>query len=173
MSTSEVDFFFAASASVIEYETIEITHPELSKSYRAVNNKAGGLVAQIEGGATVSFDHGGFSVDRDGARTDLDQDYRLTVGKFSDSDGDDALAAEIDRIAAADGFSTMPSAIYRTFRSDDLSAPMFGPVALQITQIDRDSKGAARLTLRAPWSDIGECGEFATAERFPQLRALL
>lgn len=162
-----VSFFLNSSSRVILYDTVEISHPSFSKVYRIVRNSRRGLSAQIEGGTPVLFEYYPIKVSRSGSNGTLDQAFTFTVGSVGNLIGD-----EIERCIEDDTLEIKPLCIYRAFRSDDLSAPIYGPITLEITDIPITDKG---FTFQAkPWqANINATGEIYTLGRFPGLRGFL
>ena len=65
-----------------------------------------------------------------------------------------------------------PIVKYRTYRSDDLTQPIFGPVTLEIATLAMTREGAS-FDARAPSLNVNRTGEVYSLTRFPMLRALL
>jgi hypothetical protein len=65
-----------------------------------------------------------------------------------------------------------PTVTYRTYRSDDLSAPMFGPVVMEIQAIAMTRQGSS-FEAKAPSLNVSRTGETYTIDRFPGLRGFL
>lgn len=162
-----VSFFLHSSSRVIMYETLEISHPSFSKTYRIVRNSRLGLEATLETAETVQFDYYPINITKAGSNGTLDQSFSFSVGDVGNLIGD-----EIERCIIADTLLTKPIAVYRAFRSDDLTAPMYGPVRLEINDIPATDEG---FSLQAsPWQpNVNATGEIYTLTRFPGLRGFL
>lgn len=65
-----------------------------------------------------------------------------------------------------------PVVLYRTFRSDDLTQPLYGPVQFQIDSIAFKKEGAT-MQCSAPRLNITSTGETYSMNRFPMLRGFL
>lgn len=167
MTTEYVSFFLQSKSTVVQFETIEISHPNFTKTHRIVRNKTDGLIATLETAAIVTFDYYPLQFNQGSQSDDLDYSIRITFG-----DVGDILPAELDAIQAANGFQTKPVLKYRTFRSDDLSQPMLGPIKLEVTEISFDKNGAT-FEARAAALSASKTGETYTLERFPMLKSTL
>ena len=154
-------FFLGSRASIVQFETIEITHPAFSRAYRLVRNATQGIVA---GG--VAYDYYPLRIRSLGARDNLDYGIAVDLGDLGD-----VLPAEIDRVLAA-ASAVKPTVRYRTFRSDDLTTPLFGPVTLQVTSIAMRRDGAS-FEARAPSLALARTGETYDLDRFKSLRGVL
>ena len=65
-----------------------------------------------------------------------------------------------------------PTVVYRAFRSDDLSRPIFGPVTLEIAAITMKREGSS-FEAKAPSFDLNRTGECYGILRFPGLRSFI
>ena len=75
-------------------------------------------------------------------------------------------------MASQDGFSEKPRVVYRTYRSDDLTRPLFGPIVLEVDSFAFNREGST-FTAKAPSLNINKTGELYRLERFPMLRGFL
>lgn len=164
---SYVQFFLNSASTVIQYELIEITHPSFSKPYRIVRNALNGLTVTLEDSTVATFDYYPLSIKVTGASQDLDQSIEAQLGDLGD-----IIPKELDLVAAADNFKVKPTLLYRTYRSDDLSAPMNGPVRLEVPSLSFKKEGAS-ITAGAPKLNASTTGEIYTMDRFPMLRGFL
>lgn len=167
MTTQYTEFFLGASSKVAQLETLEISHPNLSKVYYIVRNAKAGLTAQIEDASSKTFEYYPVRITPIGQRDDLEQGFTITIGDVGKT-----LPGELDRIAAATGWATKPVVKYRTWRSDYLSVPLFGPVILEIRKITTAREGAS-FQAKAPSLNSGKTGEIYSLDRFPMLRGTL
>lgn len=162
-----VSFFLNSSSQTILYDTIEISHPTFSKVYRIVRNARKGISAKIETGLTVPFDYYPIKVSRTGSNGTLDQSFTFTVG-----DVGTVINDEIQRCIEADTLGVKPLCIYRAYRSDDLTGPVYGPITLEISDIPMSDEGF--LFQAEPWkANVNSTGEIYTLARFPGLRGFL
>jgi hypothetical protein len=168
MTTQYSEFFLGSNSKVAELETLEISHPNLSRTYWIVRNKRDGLIANLEDGSTSqAFEYYPLRISQRGARADLDQGFSITVGDLGQT-----LPDELDAIAAAGGFAIKPLVKYRTYRSDYLTLPLYGPVKVQIKSVGMTSEGSI-LEAVAPGLNSSKTGELYRIDRFPMLRGLL
>lgn len=101
------------------------------------------------------------------ATDDMVQALSVSLG-----DVGDVIAAEIERVWEANGMGTRPTLTYRGFRSDDLSAPIKGPITLELVNVTTTKYGA-EFEARAPELNATRTGELYTLERFPMLRGFM
>lgn len=160
------EFFLDCPARVVQLELIEISHPNFSKIYRIVRNKVGGVTATIDG-ATQAFDYYPLRITSKGDRNDLDYGLQIDLGDLGD-----IVSGEVDRVADADGFGTKPTMRYWTFRSDDMTAPLFGPVSLEIPALPMTNMGTSFEAV-APALNSNRTGEMYLISRFPTLKGTL
>lgn len=161
------EFFLKSASSVIQLETLEISHPSFSQTYRIVRNSTVGLTAKLEDGSTVTFDYYPCRITPMSASDDLDQGIKIEFGDLGQ-----ILPLELDRIATDNSFGTKPIVKYRTYRSDDLSAPMEGPFSFEISQMPFNKDGAA-FEATAHKVNVSATGEIYTPDRFPMLVGFL
>ena len=167
MATNQYDFFLNASASVIQYETIELSHPNFSQVFYFVRNAVEGITATLEDATVVDFEYLPMKISEAATTDDLDYKIRFELG-----DVGEIAPQELDRVLTANGFLTKPTAKYRTFRSDNLTAPMLGPKVLQITEFTFTKEGCG-FEAAVPRFNINRTGRFYTIADFPMLRGLL
>lgn len=160
-------FFLNTASSVIQYELIDITHPQLSVPYYIVRNNSSGLTVTLEDSTVRTYIYHPLQITPTGAEDDLEQKLKVQLGDLGL-----IIPNEIDNIAAGQGFATKPQLVYRTYRSDDLSAPMYGPVYFEINSLSF-TKAGATFEARAPRLNLNQTGEIYRYDRFPMLRAFL
>lgn len=161
------EYFLNSSPAVGQLETIEISHPSFSSTKWVVRNHMNGLTAKLENGNTQFFDYYPLRIESGGVRDNLDQSITVTLGDLGDM-----IPQEIDRIATANTFNVKPICKYRTYRSDDLNQPLFGPVLLEVVTLGQTREGAA-FVAQAPSLNVNKTGENYTMDRFPMLRGFL
>jgi hypothetical protein len=161
-------FFLDSASSVVDIETLEISHPSFSKTYYIVRNAINGVTVTLEDGVTSqAFDYYPLSIKQTGASDDLDQKMQIQLGDLGD-----VVPAEIDACVADATLLTKPTLIYRGYRSDDLTAPMEGPFIYEITSIAQKSDAAA-FNAQAPSLNTSRTGEAYSMDRFPMLAGFL
>lgn len=161
------EFFLNRTSNIIQYETLEISHPNFSQVYYIVRNNTKGLTAKNEDNDTLVFDYYPLRIESGGVKNDLDQRLTVNLGDLGE-----ILPNELDAVKEADGFSTKPDVIYRTYRSDDLENVLFGPVTLEITNIPFKREGCS-FEAHAPYVNVNKTGELYTIDRFPMLRGFV
>lgn len=161
------EFFLNSPSSAGEIETLEISHPNFSRTYRFVRNYTGGINLTLENAATVFFEYYPLRIERAGNTSNLAQTFTVTIGDVGET-----LPAEIERVRAADAFVTFPTVKYRTYRSNDTSAPLVGPLSLVVLEVAQAAEGSV-LTIAAPQANNARTGEIYSIDRFPMLRGLL
>lgn len=98
---------------------------------------------------------------------DLDNGLRISFGDLGE-----VLPKELDAVASANSMHIKPTIIYRVYRSDDLTAPMIGPIRLEATNFSFTREGAS-FEASAPYVNNNRTGETYNLTRFPMLRAFL
>lgn len=164
---SYAEFFLNSRSSVVQLELMEISHPNFTKVYRVVRNAVKGITVTLETSASATFDYYPMRIENNGSKDDLDQSLTITLGDLGE-----VLPKELDSVASADGFSVKPVVTYRTYRSDDLTSPLFGPVILEVESFAFNREGST-FTAKAPSLNINKTGELYNLERFPMLRGFL
>jgi hypothetical protein len=159
-------FFLNSKRNVIAFETLEISHPNFSQTFYLVRNKRPTLSATLEGDEDPTvFQFVPMRLRLPEKSRPLDQSIEIQLGDLGE-----ILPAEIDAVKAADAMQTRPLLKYRAFRSDDLSAPMRGPITLAIHDVTRNREGAV-IVARANRLNVNRTGETYDPERFDMLRA--
>jgi hypothetical protein len=160
--TDYTAFFLNASSSVICYDTFELSHTDFTQTYYFVRNNPNGLTA---GGQAYEYYPVEFR--RPEKDVTLDQVATLQFGDLGET-----LPAEIDAIYSADTFNEKPLLKYRAFRSDDLSAPMLGPLEFEVEGVTNTVEGAA---LRAAVKRLNRFGTGLayTFNRFDTLKGFV
>lgn len=161
------EFFLNSKSSVVQLELLEISHPNFSQVFQLVRNAVNGVTVTLETGVSRTFTYYPLRIESNGSRDDLDQSFTFTLGDLGE-----LLPKELDRVATANGFSTKPQVVYRTYRSDDLTTPLFGPILLEVESFAFNREGCS-FTAKAPSLNINKTGELYTLERFPMLRGFL
>lgn len=165
--SSYAEFFLKSKSSVVQLETLEILHPNFTKTYRVVRNAVEGVTVTLENGNSATFDYYPLQIENAGVRDDLDQSIKINLGDLGE-----VLPKELDEVSSNNGFGTKPIVIYRTYRSDDLSRPLFGPVTLEVSTFAFNREGST-FEAKAPSLNINKTGEIYSLDRFPMLRGFL
>lgn len=167
--TAETEFFFSTARSVSRIEGLEISHPDFSRTFYLVRNPNPWMPEQPlghGGGVVRTYQYCPLRLRPMASRGDLDFGVSVDLGDLGE-----IIPAEIDRIVAASSTGTRPQVIYRAWRSDQLSAPMTGPIKLQVDQITRAREGST-FDAVAPYLNLSKTGSLYTVERFEMLAAL-
>lgn len=164
---SYTEFFLATPSAVVMLDLIDISHPSFTQPYYTVRNAARGVTVVLETDVAREYQFYPLKVEPLGFRDNLDQGFSITVG-----DTGDTLPTELDRIFADDAFDVYPTFVYRAYRSDDLTQPLYGPVNLVIEKMTMTEDGAV-FEAKAPSLNDGRTGELYRMDRFPMMRGLL
>ena len=161
------EFFFGARGSISELELVQLSHPSFSRTYYLVRNHPlnGGLTVTLEDGTQQFFEYYPMRITNTDSATNLDQTMSITFGDLGA-----IIPQEVDRIRIADTFLIYPVVVYRTYRSDDLSRPLFGPIRFQVRTSPRQKVGCT-LNIAAPRLNQSATGERYSMTRFAGLRA--
>lgn len=133
-----IGFFLNSKSSVVGLETLEISHPSFSKTYNIVRNAVSGIKATDENGSLIDYDYYPVSISMDGVKSDLDSGLKVSLGDLSE-----IIPPELDRLLNDDSFDIKPTVKYRSYRSDDLSGPMFGPLTYEIPAFSFDGENSS------------------------------
>lgn len=162
------NFFLGSKASIVQLDLLEISHPSFTKVYRIVRNARAGVTVTLETGVEQTFEWRPLRITAIGSRDDLRQSLKVDLGDLGS-----VLPQELDAVSSdPDGFMVKPKVMYRTYRSDDLSAPLFGPLRLEVTTFAFKREGSS-FTAAAPELNAAKTGEIYSLARFPMLRSLL
>lgn len=158
-------FFLNSEAEIVQFETLEISHPNFSQTYRFIRNHGDGLTVTLEDAlGDATFDYRPMEITDTSLADDLD--FILEISLF---DLGSILPAELEAVLIANGSDTKPTLIYRTYRSDDLTAPMWGPITLEVQKFAFNRQGAT-FEASTPRANKNRTGEIYTVDRFPMLR---
>ena len=89
------DFFLNAASNIIQFETVEIAHPNFSTVYRIVRNNVAGLTATLEDSSTGVFTYYPLKITPSGSYNDMDQTLQVSFGDLGQ-----ILPQELDRLIA-------------------------------------------------------------------------
>jgi len=160
-------FFLNSLSSVAQLELLEITHPDFTQDYFIVRNATNGVTVTLEDLSSQDFKYYPLKITSVGTRENLDFGVRVDLGDLGE-----VLPVELDAVAAAAGYGVKPVVKYRTYRSDDLTAPLYGPVTLEAGDFSFTRDGCS-FEAKAPSLNISETGEIYSLDRFPMLRGFL
>lgn len=155
------DYFLNSRSDVAMLDLLEISHPSFSKTYRVVRNATAGVTVTLETAAVVDFEYVPMKITRNAAEADLDFSININFGDLGE-----ILPTEVDAVAADDTFTTKPTVVYRTVRSDDLDHILDGPITLVVDEFAHNASGCS-FTARAPSLNLVSTGEVYNLDRFP------
>lgn len=161
------EFFLNSEIDIIQYECIEVSHPNFSKVYRIVRNKIDGLTATLETAASATFEYYPLKITPSETSDNLDFSIKVEFGDLGEN-----IPQEIENVVNAGSFLTKPVFIYRSYRSDDLTAPMTGPFELEIVELNIDKNGCS-FEAKAKNTNLNGTGVKYSVGKFPSLRAFL
>lgn len=167
MSDRYTTFFLNSGSHVARLDLIEISHPSFSKIYRIVRNAINGITVRHENGVEYAYEYVPLKITPTASKDDLDQVINIDFGDLGT-----ALPKELDAVNAAGTFETKPVLMYREYRSDDLTYPMYGPVKYEINVVPFKKEGAA-FQASAPRLNQNATGEIYSTDRFPMLRGFI
>lgn len=161
------EFFLGSSRSVVQLQLLEISHPSFSQTYRRVRNHRNGVTVTHEDASIGIYTYLPMKVEELGARDDLDSGLRVSFGDLGET-----IPQEIDNVLEDDTITTKPVVKYRTYRSDVLTQPLYGPLVLEITRLSFNREGAT-FEAKAPRLNSNKTGQLYSLDRFPMLRGFL
>lgn len=147
-----------------DYQTVEITHPLLSKRYLIVRGTSP-LTATLETGETVTFEPSPMESRQASNNNDMDQQAAFTL-----PDVGNQLDDEMDNIPLSD--QNWPVFTFRQFVSTDLSYPCLGPVTYDLQSLSQ-SKGVFTAETGVPRLNHRPTGLLMTPAQIPILRGVL
>lgn len=167
MDQAKVDYFLKSPSKVGQLDTIELSHPSFSKTYFMVRNHLKGFTARLENGVNTFFEYVPMQIGKGSVKDDLDQTIDITIG-----DVGDIITLEIEKIELSQSYDIKPTLIYRTYRSDDFTRPLFGPVQLQVTDLQLTEEGCS-FQAKAESLNVVKTGELYDLDRFKPLRGVI
>lgn len=162
-----IDFFLNTNSNIFAYQTVEITHSAFTQDYYLVRNNSNGITATDENSISKFFQYCPLRLVLGGQKTTTENFIELELGDLGE-----IISAEIENIKALGDFTEYPQFTYRSFRSDDLTQPLEGPITLLLSDVALSEEGA-KIKARSINLNTNRTGENYTLERFPMLRALL
>lgn len=148
----------------IDYTTVEITHPLLSKRYFIVRGTSP-LTATLETGETVTFEPSPMDAKNPANNNDMDQQAAFTL-----PDVGNELDDEMARIPLNN--QVWPVFTFRAYISTDLSYPCKGPVVYDLQSLSQE-KGLFTADVGVPRLNERSTGILMTPTEIPILRGVL
>ena len=168
MSTDYTDFFLNTEPTVYRIETLEISHSDFTQTYYIQYSRPGSVTLTLEGGGgDQSFTYFPLRIRPNGSSNDLDSGISIQIGDLGQT-----IPDEIAEVRAQDGLGEKPLVKYRVYRSDDTSAPAYGPLTFEITGVNSSAEGSS-IDARARALNLNRTGERYTIDRFPMLAGFL
>jgi hypothetical protein len=168
MPSTALQYFLNSNNDVVKIETLEISHPAFTQVYRrARNSDQDGIAVTLEDGTPAQFDFYPMEITELSDQADLDTGVRIDFGDLGE-----VLPRELDAAYAADNMVTKPVVKYRAYRSDDLTAPLIGPLKLQATTFSFQREGAS-FEASAPYVNNNKTGITYNLTMFPMQRGFL
>lgn len=160
-------YFLNSKSSVVQLELLEISHPNFTQTYRVVRNAINGVTVTLEDASVRTFNYYPLRIESLGTRDNLDFGIKIDFGDLGE-----VLPLELDAITTSSGFNVKPMVRYWTYRSDDLTKPLFGPLILEVKNFNFNETGAT-FEAKAPSLNLNRTGETYRIDRFPMLRGFL
>jgi uncharacterized protein DUF1833 len=160
------EFFLNTPSNIVQLETIELSHPSFSQTFWIVRNAINGLVATDETDTVRTFVYYPLKIVPSSTSNDLDQTIQVQFGDLGE-----ILPQQLDLLLPSGEETPMltkPTLIYRTWRSDDLSAPLNGPYTFNVDNVAFQKEGAT-LSCSAQQLNVAATGELYSISRFPML----
>jgi len=161
------EFFLNSLSSIVQLDLLEIYHQSFTQTFYLVRNKTDGVTVLHEDSSIRVYQYVPMRVTLSGPREDLDAILTVQLGDLGD-----IVPAQIDAIRAAGTSDVLPLVTYRTYRSDDLNTPLYGPLRFQIKKFSM-SRDGSYFEARAPSLNVNKTGETYKIARFPMLDGLL
>lgn len=163
MSTALANYFLGSISSVVQLELLEISHPSFTQTYRKVRNARNGVTVTLENGQQAVFDYLPMNIRSIGSRSDLDTGFNIDFGDLGE-----VIPKEVDAILASDAMDIKPTVIYRCYRSDDLTAPLVGPLRFEAKSFTFTKEGS-NFQAAAPYVNLNRTGQLYSLTVFPML----
>jgi hypothetical protein len=160
-------YFLDGGVAIVRIECFEISHPNFTKTYYVTPSALAGVTVTHEDSSSHLYTFYPIDTKWNEQQNDLDNSIDVQLG-----DVGNIFPLELDAIEQADGFSIKPTVKYRLYRSDDLTAPMFGPSILEAQLFAQTAEGVA-FTAQAPQLSLNKTGQVYNLTRFPMLRGFL
>lgn len=161
------EFFLNSNSSIVQLDCLEISHSSFSQIYYVVRNASLGVTVFHEDANSHDYVYYPMRLSLSGPRDDLDHILKVEFGDLGD-----IVPSELDAIRKDGTFYELPKVRYRTYRSDDLNTPLYGPIDLEVRTFTFTKDGVS-FEAKAPSLNIDKTGESYTLPRFPMLRGLL
>lgn len=164
---SLIDFFLNSNSDVIQYETIEVYHPNFSKTHRLVRNSTKNITVTLETSAVVTFESASLNITRANSFDNLDNHLKIDMNDLGE-----IVPLELDLVTSANGFSIKPTLTYRVYRSDNLTSVLDGPYVYEITSFNQTVDGC-NFEAKPPALNVSKTGKIYSIKDFPGLGSFI
>jgi hypothetical protein len=161
------EFFLSSASSVVQLETFELSHSSFTETYRFVRNAIGGVTVIDENSVSKVFEYYPAKITPLGSSGTLDQSINISLGDLGE-----IIPLELDAVSAAGTWGEKPKVIYRTYRSDNLAVPLFGPIELEVSKFSFNKKGSSFDASARSFNNLST-GIIFDYTNFPGLRGYL
>lgn len=162
------DLLLNSPPYVVQLQLIELTHSAFSADFRIVRNlgREGATISVTHEGPAGPFTYEYFplQIRMVGSGNDLDQSMEVTFGDLGS-----IVPTQLNSVAALNKFNEKPVLKYREYSSQDLSAPVYGPLEFRVDAIAFNHTGCV-LKAKAATFNQGRIGVYYTDELFPMLK---
>lgn len=163
--TAFTDYILSAEPNDVYLETLQLSHPSWSQTYRIIRNDCLGRTLTTESG-TFPFVYYPVEIKFSPDKTDLDKTLSFVVGDLGE-----IIPSEVLRMQEADTMTTKPVLTYRGYSSESNSM-VYGPVTFDVKGLSVISEGA-RIDAGAPSVNSSRTGRKATVETIATLKGFL
>lgn len=160
---SFAEYILGSKSKIVQYELLEISHPNFTQTYYKVRNARDGVTVTLETSEEQTFDFLPMNIKSVGSSFDLDTGFNIDFGDLGE-----VITTEVDAIMSADGMETKPTVVYRAYRSDDLTEPMLGPLTFEAKTFSFAKEGAS-FQAAAPYVNLNRTGQLYSLTVFPML----
>lgn len=164
---AQINYFLNSKSNVGQLDCIELSHPSFDRTYYLVKNHLKGFNATLENGNTVFFEYVPMQVSLGTVKDNLDQTIDITLGDLGE-----IVAKELRKLRRIKGKLEKPKFVYRTYRSDDFSRPLYGPIKLSVVDFQLMKTGCS-FQAKADSLNVVKTGELYDLRRFPMLKGVV
>jgi len=166
MADPQIDFYLNSKSQVLQYDTLELSHPQFTQTYRIVRNNRVGAMLGVAG-VLQQFVYCPFRMERSTVEASLSQSIKITLADLGS-----IVQTELISVMRNEGYLIRPTVIVRCYRSDVPMEPIYGPVSLIASDITMTREGSA-FTIQPPEVSNKRTGMIYTLEDYPGLRGFL
>ena len=154
--------YASAPKGVVIYETLQVSHPNVSPDFYLVNQREDISLPLVEGGDPILFKASGFQFQLPPTGENGTQDLRISI--------DNVDRQITDFVAQVVGSNSPVQITYRPYLSSDLTKPQLDPPLelnlrdIKITNLNVSGRASYADILNMPFPN-----EYYTRTRFPSL----